>query len=48
MSKEDFVIKPEAAGASTDTSEWPLLLKNFDKLLVRSGHYTLSQLVVHH
>ncbi|CAI4636187.1 CDG_1a_G0036750.mRNA.1.CDS.1 [Saccharomyces cerevisiae] len=40
MSKEDFVIKPEAAGASTDTSEWPLLLKNFDKLLVRSGHYT--------
>ncbi|ONH78220.1 H/ACA ribonucleoprotein complex subunit 4 [Saccharomyces cerevisiae] len=40
MSKEDFVIMPEAAGASTDTSEWPLLLKNFDKLLVRSGHYT--------
>ena len=40
MSKGDFVIKPEDSGASVDTSEWPLLLKNYDKLLVRSGHYT--------
>ena len=23
-----------------DTSKWPLLLKNYDKLLVRTGHYT--------
>jgi H/ACA ribonucleoprotein complex subunit 4 len=23
-----------------DTSQWPLLLKNYDKLLVRTGHYT--------
>lgn len=40
MSKGDFVIKPEDTSASVDTSEWPLLLKNYDKLLVRSGHYT--------
>ena len=25
---------------SLDTSKWPLLLKNYDKLLVRTGHYT--------
>lgn len=36
----DYQIKPESAGASQDTSSWPLLLKNFDKLLIRSGHYT--------
>ena len=35
----DF-IKPENVSPSQDASEWPLLLKNFDKLLVRSGHYT--------
>ena len=23
-----------------DTSEWPLLLKNFDKLNIRTNHYT--------
>ena len=23
-----------------DTSKWPLLLKNYDKLNVRTGHYT--------
>lgn len=23
-----------------DTSQWPLLLKNYDKLLVRSSHFT--------
>ena len=40
MSKEDYVIKPESVSPSNDTSEWPLLLKNYDKLLVRSGHYT--------
>ena len=34
------MIKPENVAPSADTSEWPLLLKNYDKLLVRSGHYT--------
>ena len=37
---DEYMIKPESIAPSNDTSEWPLLLKNFDKLLVRSGHYT--------
>ena len=36
---DEFVIKPESA-PKTDTSGWPLLLKNYDKLNVRTGHYT--------
>ncbi|EER27545.1 centromere/microtubule-binding protein cbf5, putative [Coccidioides posadasii C735 delta SOWgp] len=36
----DFSIKPEAATPPIPTSEWPLLLKNYDKLLVRTGHFT--------
>ncbi|KAF9044849.1 putative rRNA pseudouridine synthase [Hymenopellis radicata] len=35
----DFALKPENT-PKLDTSEWPLLLKNYDKLLVRSGHFT--------
>lgn len=33
----DYTIKPTAVTPSVDTSTWPLLLKNYDKLLVRSG-----------
>jgi hypothetical protein len=33
------VIKPEE-NIPIDTSKWPLLLKNYGKLLVRTGHYT--------
>ncbi|OJD21746.1 centromere/microtubule-binding protein cbf5 [Blastomyces percursus] len=36
----DFAIKPEAVTPAIPTSEWPLLLKNYDKLLVRTGHFT--------
>jgi H/ACA ribonucleoprotein complex subunit 4 len=36
----DFFIKPEAVQPVLSTSEWPLLLKNYDKLLVRSSHFT--------
>ncbi|KAG6846021.1 centromere/microtubule-binding protein cbf5 [Tephrocybe sp. NHM501043] len=36
----DFSIKSEANAPKLDTSEWPLLLKNYDKLLVRSSHFT--------
>lgn len=35
----DFAIKPDNT-PKLDTSQWPLLLKNYDKLLVRSGHFT--------
>ncbi|XP_070807989.1 H/ACA ribonucleoprotein complex subunit DKC1 isoform X2 [Pituophis catenifer annectens] len=37
---EEFLIKPESRVAQLDTSQWPLLLKNFDKLNVRTAHYT--------
>ncbi|XP_021237688.1 H/ACA ribonucleoprotein complex subunit 4-like, partial [Numida meleagris] len=37
---EDFLIKPESRVAQLDTSQWPLLLKNFDKLNVLTTHYT--------
>ncbi|KAH9944508.1 putative rRNA pseudouridine synthase [Epithele typhae] len=36
----DFAIKPESSAPALDTSQWPLLLKNYDKLLVRSAHFT--------
>ncbi|KAF9342795.1 centromere/microtubule-binding protein cbf5, partial [Mortierella sp. AD094] len=36
----DFAIKPESAAPALSTSDWPLLLKNYDKLNVRTGHYT--------
>ncbi|XP_016974775.1 H/ACA ribonucleoprotein complex subunit 4 [Drosophila rhopaloa] len=36
----NFQIKPSSKIAELDTSQWPLLLKNFDKLNIRSNHYT--------
>uniref|UniRef100_A0A0G4GK27 Uncharacterized protein n=1 Tax=Chromera velia CCMP2878 TaxID=1169474 RepID=A0A0G4GK27_9ALVE len=33
-------IRPEKNIPPIDTSQWPLLLKNYDKLNVRTGHYT--------
>eukprot|EP00794_Sanderia_malayensis_P010893 gene10893-12050_t len=36
----DFIIKPSSVAAALDTSQWPLLLKNYNKLNVRTGHYT--------
>lgn len=33
-------IKPEENASPIDTSRWPLLLKNYSRLLVRTGHYT--------
>ncbi|XP_040470127.1 H/ACA ribonucleoprotein complex subunit DKC1 [Falco naumanni] len=37
---EEFFIKPESRIVQLDTSQWPLLLKNFDKLNVMTAHYT--------
>ncbi|KAK1770673.1 centromere/microtubule-binding protein cbf5 [Phialemonium atrogriseum] len=37
---DEFSIKPQAVTPALDTSNWPLLLKNYDKLLVRTGHFT--------
>ncbi|XP_074286331.1 H/ACA ribonucleoprotein complex subunit 4 [Silene latifolia] len=36
----DFLIKPSQITPPTDTSEWPILLKNYNRLNVRTGHYT--------
>lgn len=38
--EETYMIKPSKDKARVDTSEWPLLLKNYDKLNVRTNHYT--------
>jgi H/ACA ribonucleoprotein complex subunit 4 len=37
---ESFLIEPSEKVKKLDTSQWPLLLKNFDKLNVRTAHYT--------
>jgi len=36
----EFMIKPETATPKLDTSTWPLLLKNYDQLHVRTARYT--------
>ncbi|EER15090.1 H/ACA ribonucleoprotein complex subunit, putative [Perkinsus marinus ATCC 50983] len=36
----DCMIKPSSVSPPINTSEWPLLLKNYDRLNVRTGHYT--------
>eukprot|EP00897_Mesotaenium_endlicherianum_P007465 jgi/Mesen1/6747/ME000344S06031 len=36
----DYLIKPQGSTPQLDTSQWPILLKNYDKLNVRTGHYT--------
>ena len=38
--KDEFVIQPEKTVPKLDTSGWPLLLKNYDTLNVRTSHYT--------
>ncbi|KAL6539829.1 centromere/microtubule-binding protein cbf5 [Orobanche hederae] len=36
----DYLIKPQSYTPAVDTAQWPILLKNYDKLNVRTGHYT--------
>ncbi|SMY26971.1 unnamed protein product [Zymoseptoria tritici ST99CH_1A5] len=38
--EDNQIIKPEQISPSINTSDWPLLLKNWDQLLVRTGHFT--------
>ncbi|CAF0842714.1 unnamed protein product [Didymodactylos carnosus] len=38
--KSQFFLAPSDKSGSLNTSDWPLLLKNFDKLNVRTNHYT--------
>lgn len=37
--EEDYSIKPEAVKPALDTSNWPLLLKNYDKREWREDRY---------
>jgi hypothetical protein len=36
----DFALPPSSGPATLDSSDWPLLLKNFHRLNVRSSHFT--------
>jgi H/ACA ribonucleoprotein complex subunit 4 len=36
----DYLLKPSKGGVKCDSSEWPLLLKNYDRLNTKTGHYT--------
>merc|ERR1719487_735895 len=38
--RSKLFIQPEETQKLIDTSKWPLLLKNYSELLVRTGHYT--------
>jgi H/ACA ribonucleoprotein complex subunit 4 len=37
---DPHVIAPSKTTPALDTSKWPLLLRNYDRLNVRTGHYT--------
>ncbi|RRT62015.1 hypothetical protein B296_00043751 [Ensete ventricosum] len=37
---KDYFIKPQSFTPAVDASSWPILLKNYDRLNVRTGHYT--------
>ena len=36
----DFHLKSEDSTPTLQTADWPLLLKNYNSLIVRTGHYT--------
>ena len=38
--EDDYTIQPSKVTPALDTSKWPLLLKNYDQLNIRSAHYT--------
>lgn len=39
--EDEFAIKPQAVTPALDTSNWPLLLKNYDKRTMASSDFTL-------
>ncbi|XP_074594212.1 dyskerin pseudouridine synthase 1 Nop60B [Brevipalpus obovatus] len=36
----DYHLKPSSKGETLNTDQWPLLLKNFERLNVRTNHFT--------
>lgn len=37
---KDYAIRPSGEGRRVDSSDWPILLKNYETLNIRSSHYT--------
>jgi H/ACA ribonucleoprotein complex subunit 4 len=37
---EGDIIHPSKEGPRLDTANWPLLLKNYEKMSIRTSHYT--------
>ena len=37
---EGDIILPSKGGAKLETANWPLLLKNYEKMNIRTSHYT--------
>jgi H/ACA ribonucleoprotein complex subunit 4 len=37
-----YVIKPEAAAPAIDTSDWPLLLKNYSDCMQQLSHSSVQ------
>lgn len=40
--EDEHVIKPQSTTPAADTSDWPLLLKNYDKRAHSSHHPDLT------
>jgi H/ACA ribonucleoprotein complex subunit 4 len=40
VDKKDYQIKPASGTPQIDSSKWPLLLKNYDSLNVKTYHFT--------
>ncbi len=38
--KDEHTLKPSSEVARVSSADWPLLLKNYEELQVRTGHYT--------
>ena len=36
----ELVLQPENIAPAVNTSDWPLLLKDYDRMNVRTGHFT--------
>jgi len=37
---QQYIVKPSKGSEKLDSSNWPLLLKNFEKMNIRTSHYT--------
>ncbi|CAM6005353.1 unnamed protein product [Sphagnum balticum] len=40
VAEDGFIVRPSEEGPSIKSEDWPLLLKNYDKMNVLTTHYT--------